>query len=355
MVNIALVMYDYIAMKTQIFKAEDLYDPINQQILKTLLTNGSLVIFPTETVYGIGGYACLQKAAQSIYAAKGRPSDNPLIVHLAYFDQITDYAYIDNPVVRTLADAFWPGPMTLILRKKDTIPTSVTGGLSTVAIRIPSHPVARILLETTNLPIAAPSANLSGKPSSTTFKHVLHDFDGKVDVIIDGGDVFIGLESTVIDMTSDTPIILRPGSITQSMIEQVLKIPVLDQSELLIDNVAKAPGMKYKHYAPMATLKVIRGSNSAVIDYLLTLTKANPNIAILGPTNIISLLKTGIIIDLGSPDNLDVIAKNLFSAFRQLDQLNVKEAYIVAITEVGLGKAIMNRIMKAANHQVIDV
>ena len=342
-------------MKTQILKAEDLNDPINQQHLKTLLTNGSLVIFPTETVYGIGGYACLQKAAQSIYAAKGRPSDNPLIVHLAYFNQITDYAYIDNPAVHTLAEAFWPGPMTLILRKKDTIPTSVTGGLSTVAIRIPSHPAARILLETTNLPIAAPSANLSGKPSSTTFKHVLHDFDGKVDVIIDGGDVFIGLESTVIDMTSDTPIILRPGSITQSMIEQVLKIPVLDQSELLIDNVAKAPGMKYKHYAPMATLQVIRGSNNAVIDYLLALTKTNPNIAVLGPTNIISLLQTGIIIDLGSPDNLDVIAKNLFSAFRQLDQLNVKEAYIVAITEIGLGKAIMNRIMKAANHQVIDV
>ncbi|MDD3925018.1 MAG: L-threonylcarbamoyladenylate synthase [Erysipelotrichaceae bacterium] len=154
--------------------------------------------------------------------------------------------------------------MTLILRKKDTIPISVTGGLSTVAIRIPSHPVARILLETTNLPIAAPSANISGKPSSTTFENVLHDFKGRVDVIIDGGDASISLESTVIDMTSDIPIILRPGSITQSMIEQVLKTSVLDQSEILIDNVPKAPGMKYKHYAPMATLKVIRGSNNAV-------------------------------------------------------------------------------------------
>ncbi|MDD2592530.1 MAG: L-threonylcarbamoyladenylate synthase [Erysipelotrichaceae bacterium] len=245
--------------------------------------------------------------------------------------------------------------MTLILRKKDTIPISVTGGLSTVAIRIPSHPVARILLETTNLPIAAPSANISGKPSSTTFENVLHDFKGRVDVIIDGGDASISLESTVIDMTSDIPIILRPGSITQSMIEQVLKTSVLDQSEILIDNVPKAPGMKYKHYAPMATLKVIRGSNNAVKAYLLTKTKTDPKIAVLGPTNIISSLDTDIVIDLGSLDNMNIIAKNLFSAFRQLDQLNIKEAYIVAIPEIGVGKAIMNRIMKAANHQVIDI
>ena len=342
-------------MKTQILKSSDLNDPINQQLLKTLLTNGSLVIFPTETVYGIGGYACLEKAAQSIYAAKGRPSDNPLIVHLAYFNQIIDYAYIDNPFVHVLADAFWPGPMTLILRKKDTIPMSVTGGLSTVAIRIPSHPVAQALLSITNLPIAAPSANLSGKPSSTTFEHVLYDFDGKVDLIIDGGDAFIGLESTVIDMTSKTPIILRPGCITQAMIENVLKIAVLDQSELLIDNVAKAPGMKYKHYAPIATLKVVRGSTEAVKAYLNTQTQTNPQLAVLGPTHIISSLQTGIVIDLGPLENLDIIAKNLFSAFRQLDQLNVKEAYIVAIPEIGVGKAIMNRIMKAANYQVVDI
>ena len=342
-------------MKTQILKSSDLNDPINQQLLKTLLTNGSLVIFPTETVYGIGGYACLEKAAQSIYAAKGSPSNNPLIVSLVSFKQIPTYAYIDNPHVNTLANAFWPGPMTLILRKKKTIPMSVTGGLSTVAIRIPSHPVARALLEITNLPIAAPSANLSGKPSSTTFEHVLHDFEGKVDIIIDGGSAFIGLESTVIDMTSDTPIILRPGSITQSMIEQVLKIPVLDQSELLIDNVAKAPGMKYKHYAPIATLKVVRGSTEAVKAYLNTQTQTNPQLAVLGPTHIISSLQTGIVIDLGPLENLDIIAKNLFSAFRQLDQLNVKEAYIVAIPEIGVGKAIMNRIMKAANYQVVDI
>jgi len=226
-------------MKTQILTAADLRNPRIQENLKKNLNQGGLVVFPTETVYGIGGNACLEKAAQAIYAAKGRPSDNPLIVHLAHFDQIDRYAYIDQPAVNVLSDAFWPGPMTLILRKKEIIPDSVTGGLRTVAIRIPSHEVAHALLASTDLPIAAPSANLSGKPSSTTFAHVLADFDGRVDVIVDGGNVPIGLESTVIDMTGMTPLILRPGAITQDMIESVLNISILDQSETMVNGTPK--------------------------------------------------------------------------------------------------------------------
>lgn len=342
-------------MKTQILDLHDLDNPLIQQELKRKLTQGSLVIFPTETVYGIGGYACLEEAAQSIYAVKGRPSDNPLIVHLARFDQIERYAYIDHPDVYTLAKAFWPGPMTLVLRKNDTIPMSVTGGLSTIAIRIPSHPVARTLLEVTNLPLAAPSANLSGKPSSTTFAHVMSDFNGKVEVIIDGGDVPIGLESTVIDMTQDIPSILRPGSVTQVMIEQVLKRPVLDESDLKNGGIPKSPGMKYKHYAPLAEMTLVRGNPDAVIAFLKEESLRNQGLVIIGPTEIVSHLKQSSIIDLGSLSDLNTIGKNLFSSFRQLDELHVMRAYIVALSDEGLGKAIMNRVLKAVNHHVIDV
>jgi len=342
-------------MKTQILHPSDLLDPTQRSSLRTLIQSGGLVIFPTETVYGIGGYACLEKAAASIYAAKGRPSDNPLIVHLATFNQVEQYAYIDHPSVTALANAFWPGPITLILRKKATIPLSVTGGLSTVAIRIPSHPVAQALLELTDLPIAAPSANLSGKPSSTSFEHVLHDFDGKVEVIIDGGDASIGLESTVVDMTSETPMILRPGSITQAMIEDVLNKKVLDHSEYLGDHAPKSPGMKYKHYAPIADLRVIRGQTETVISYLQTQTDLDPQLVVLGPSHLVSMLRNGTHIDLGPIEDLSIIGKNLFSAFRRLDQLKVKKALIVAIPEEGLGKAIMNRIKKASNNNIIDL
>ena len=342
------------SMKTKILNPIDLQDLNTQQMLKQALISGSLVVFPTETVYGIGGYATLDTAAESIYTAKGRPKDNPLIVHVAHFDQIEKYAYIDHSAVYTLAKAFWPGPITLILRKKDTISTSITGGLSTVAIRIPSHPIARTLLEATGLPIAAPSANLSGKPSSTTFEHVLNDFDGIVDFIINGGDATIGLESTVIDMTTEVPIILRPGSITQVMLEQTLQQLVLDQSETLINDIPKAPGMKYRHYAPVAMLHVVKGHPTKIKTYLQKQLKQDLSIAILGPSDIITLLNDGILFDLGPRDDLNKIAFNLFSAFRQLDQLEIKKAYIIAIPETGLGKAIMNRIMKAANHSVID-
>jgi len=342
-------------MKTQILHASELIDPVIRKSLSDLIYRGGLVIFPTETVYGIGGYACHEKAAESIYKAKGRPSDNPLIVHLAYFSQIENYAYIDHPAVYTLANEFWPGPMTLILRKKETIPLTVTGGLSTVAIRIPSHPVAKVLLESTELPIAAPSANLSGKPSSTSFEHVLSDFDGKVDVIIDGGNAPIGLESTVIDMTHETPIILRPGSITQTMIELVLKRKILDQSEVLVNNVPKSPGMKYKHYAPMAFLQVVKGQPETVIAFLKTQTQRDSGVVVLGPTHIISSLPNGHHIDLGPIEDLNVIASKLFSAFRQLDADQVERAFIVAVPETGLGKAIMNRVLKASNHTIIDL
>jgi L-threonylcarbamoyladenylate synthase len=340
-------------MKTRRLTTQHLADPIVKADLKAILLSGGLVIFPTETVYGIGGHALDPHAAAAIYAAKGRPSDNPLIVHVARLDQIDDLAYREQPYIDTLAHAFWPGPMTLVLRKKPIVPDGTTGGLTTVAIRIPSHPVAQALLRLVDVPIAAPSANLSGKPSSTRFEHVMADFDGKVDVLIDGGDVPIGLESTVIDCTGVSPVILRPGAITQEMIEAVLHQGVLDHSESLVDGTPKSPGMKYKHYAPQARLEILQGSDNAVLHFLNQTIELEPACGIVGPHELLSQLNGGVQFDLGSVTQPETMAQHLFSTLRALDDQKLTHAYFIALSEVGMGKAIMNRIHKAANHRVI--
>lgn len=344
-----------IAMKTRILTTHQLHDPGAQAELRTTLLNGGLVIFPTETVYGIGGHALDPQAAASIYAAKGRPSDNPLIVHVARFEQILELAWIDHAYVDLLAKAFWPGPMTLVLRKKPIVPDGTTGGLPTVAVRIPSHPVAQTLLTLVNVPIAAPSANLSGKPSSTQFDHVVMDFNGKVEMMIDGGEVPIGLESTVIDATGTIPVILRPGSITQEMLEAVLHHRVLDQSDEQIDGSPKSPGMKYKHYAPQARLEVLYGSDQAVLRFLNQALVREPMIGILGPHELLSQLTGGIQFDLGSRNQPETMAQHLFSTLRALDDQHITHAYFIALSDTGLGKAIMNRILKAANQRVITL
>ena len=342
-------------MKTQILTTQQLHNSHIQAKLKTILLGGGLVIFPTETVYGIGGHALDPQASASIYAAKGRPSDNPLIVHVARFDQILDLAWIDHAYVQTLADAFWPGPMTLVLRKKPVVPQGTTGGLSTVAVRIPSHPVAQALLSLVDVPIAAPSANLSGKPSSTRFAHVVADFDGKVDVLIDGGDVPIGLESTVIDATGETPVILRPGAITQEMLENLLHYSVADHSEAMVDGAPKAPGMKYKHYAPQARLEILQGSDEAVLGFLRQAITQEPACALVGPHELLAQLDGGRHFDLGSREHPEQMAQSLFATLRALDEQGVNHAYFIALPESGVGKAIMNRILKAANHCVITL
>ncbi len=335
--------------------AQDLNKPEIAEKLKATLLSGGLVIFPTETVYGIGGHALDPLAAAAIYAAKGRPSDNPLIVHVACFDQIDALAYREQAYIDALAQAFWPGPMTLVLRKKASVPQGTTGGLSTVAIRIPSHPVAQAVLSLVDVPIAAPSANLSGKPSSTSFSHVENDFTGKVDVLIDGGDVPIGLESTVIDATGPIPVILRPGAITQEMIEAVLHEPILDHSESLVDGAPKSPGMKYKHYAPQARLEIVSGSDEDLLIFLRQAIAIDPKVGILGPHEVLDQLEGGTHLDLGSRAHLDDMAHQLFGALRALDDQQITHAYFIAIPDQGVGKAIMNRILKAANHQVITL
>ena len=253
MQTIIAVMHDGID-ETQIRRAGD------------ILKEGGLVAFPTETVYGLGGNALDAQASAKIYAAKGRPSDNPLIVHIADWDALYKIASEIPPEAKKLADAFWPGPLTMILKKSDAVPMATTGGLDTVAIRMPSNEVARALIRAGGGYVAAPSANTSGRPSPTCAAHVAQDLGGKIEMIIDGGNANIGLESTIVDLTEGKPTILRPGYINQEMLEQVLDEVEMDRGLISPDSNVhpKAPGMKYRHYAPRAELTILKGSPEAV-------------------------------------------------------------------------------------------
>ena len=250
-------------METKVFVARDNY--INDEELKeasAVIRSGGLVAFPTETVYGLGGDATNPEASRKIYAAKGRPSDNPLIVHIADFSQLRNIVAEVPQEAEKLAEAFWPGPLTMILRKNDVIPYETTGGLDTVAIRMPSHPVARAFLQDSGCMIAAPSANTSGRPSPTTAQHVWEDLHGKIEILLDGGPVGIGIESTIVDLSEERPMILRPGFITQEMLSAVLGDVGMDPG-LASENSKqppKAPGMRYRHYAPKADLTLVEGT-----------------------------------------------------------------------------------------------
>ena len=265
-------------METRQFRAmpgDDLKEILREP--GEILREGGLVAFPTETVYGLGGDAENAESSRKIYAAKGRPSDNPLIVHIADFSQMETIAQELPPQARVLADAFWPGPLTMIVRKNDRIPLETTGGLDTVAVRMPSHPVARQLILSSGCMIAAPSANRSGRPSPTRAEHVEDDLMGKIDAIIDGGPVEIGLESTIVDLSEGLPTVLRPGYISLEMLEEVLgKGRVRMDPGLMREDVGrrpKAPGMRYKHYAPRGDLKIVRGATEDVISTINRLTE----------------------------------------------------------------------------------
>lgn len=242
-----------------------------------ILQKGGLVAFPTETVYGLGGDAMHPEASAKIYAAKGRPSDNPLIVHIADMDALEDIAQSVPEAAVKLADHFWPGPLTMIFPKKEAVPKSTTGGLETVAVRMPSHPVARALIRESGVYIAAPSANTSGRPSPTKAEHVKEDLDGRIDMILDGGAVGIGLESTIVDLSTGVPTILRPGYITGEMLEDVLGEvqvdPAILSQKMNPNIVAKAPGMKYRHYAPKGQMTIIEGDTGKVVDEINRLVK----------------------------------------------------------------------------------
>ena len=326
-----------------------------------ILKQGGLVAFPTETVYGLGGDAKRPEVSKKIYAAKGRPSDNPLIVHIADFSELKAIASDIPPAAEKLAAAFWPGPMTLIVNKNEVIPYETTGGLDTVAVRMPSHPVARMLIQESGCMIAAPSANTSGRPSPTTAQHVWQDLDGKIDCIVDGGPVEIGLESTIVDLTVSVPTILRPGYITQEMLEKVVGEVAIDPG-IIKENVhirPKAPGMRYKHYAPKGNLIIVSGEEKAVVEKINVLTRegiqAGKKVGILGTTETRERYPAGEVLTIGDRRDEESIARHLFGALRKFDDMGVQLIYSESFEAPGIGQAVMNRLLKAAGHQVIDL
>ena len=325
-----------------------------------IFRNGGLVAFPTETVYGLGGNALLPAASQHIYSAKGRPSDNPLIVHIA--DTSDVYKLADNvtETARTLMEAFWPGPLTIILPKKELVPDTTTGGLSTVAIRMPSHPAALELIRRSGLYIAAPSANTSGRPSPTTAEHVMEDLNGKIEAVIDGGAVGIGIESTIVDLSDETPTILRPGYITKKMLEELIGEVKIDPTLIRPDpNMRpKAPGMKYTHYAPSGELYIVEGE-SAVSDTINSLYNEKKSegktVKILAPKEHADQYDSTDTITVGSISDGVTVAARLYSALRECDKMNADYIYSESFMDYELGGAIMNRLLKAAGHKVINV
>lgn len=323
-----------------------------------LLSQGKTVIFPTETVYGLGANALDEDAVKKIYEAKGRPSDNPLIVHICEKDEISALATDINDKAKKLMDVFWPGPLTMIFKKKEIVPQRTSGGLDTVAIRMPSHPIAREIIRQSGVPIAAPSANISGRPSPTKGQHVCDEMNGRVNGIIVGGDCDFGLESTVIDMTSEKPMILRPGSVTKEQMEESIGEVLIDPSIEGKEDVkkAKAPGMKYTHYSPNGEVYIVRGEDDKVIEKINSLIKENEEKGL--KCGVICLNKNkknykGEVIGLGN--NLDEVGSNLFNSLIEMDKKEIDVIYSEAFSNQGVGRAIMNRLMKSAGYKIIDL
>ena len=323
-----------------------------------ILKAGNTVIFPTETVYGLGANALDEVAVSKIYEAKGRPSDNPLIVHIYDKNQVDELVKDISPKAQLVMDNFWPGPITIILNKKDIVPSRTSGGLNTVAIRMPSNIIAKTLLEEVKLPIAAPSANISGRPSPTRASHVYEEMNNRVDGIILGGDCSFGLESTVLDLTSKIPTILRPGSITKEDLENVIGEvhidPALEKKEGNIK--AKAPGMKYTHYSPDADVFIVCGEENNVANEVNKLMEENSKqglkSAIMCMNNHKDRYKGNTIL-LG--ENLEEVACNLFDALISVDKKKYDIVYSEEFTNYGIGRAIMNRLLKSAGYKVIKV
>ncbi|MBP3327036.1 MAG: threonylcarbamoyl-AMP synthase [Coprococcus sp.] len=347
-------------METVVAKA-DLENGKVFQAAAEILKQGGLVAFPTETVYGLGGDALKADAAGKIYNAKGRPSDNPLIVHIAETDSVYQLAADVPEQAKKLMEAFWPGPLTIIFKKKKIVPDTTTGGLDTVAVRMPSHPAALKLIKDSGVYIAAPSANLSGRPSPTTAAHVMQDMQGRIDMILDGGAVGIGIESTIVDVTGDRPTILRPGFISAQMIKDILGDVTIDPAIACMDKNLrpKAPGMKYTHYAPKGQLTIVEGSREKVAGEIERLVaekkKAGYKTAVLADTDNVGLYSCENVFDAGSKKNEITVSAGLYAILRSCDDIGADYIYSESFEECDMGYAIMNRLIKAAGHRVIHV
>lgn len=341
-------------MKTQIIKINSTQQKEEIKKAADVLKNGGLVGIPTETVYGLGANALDEEAVKSVFVAKGRPQDNPLIVHISDFDEIYDLVEEVPESAKKLAEKYWPGPMTIILKKSDKIPDVVSAGLDTVAIRLPEHEIARAIIRQAGVPIAAPSANVSGSPSPTSAKNVFEDMNGKIPLIVDGGECNVGVESTVVTLVKDKPKILRPGGITPEEISEVLGETELDKA--VFENVGKdekvsSPGMKYKHYAPQTKVIIVKGEKEKYLEFLKNQTG---NFGALCFEDDVDEIKCKFV-TYGISTNSFSQSKNLFSALRKADALGVDVVYARYPYEDGMGIAVLNRLLRSAAFEVTEV
>ncbi len=353
-------------MITKVFKINqnnilDHIEAINE--CANIIKNGGLVASPTETVYGLCANALDSNSVKNIYNAKGRPSDNPLIVHINSFEMLDTIATNISVDAKKLMDSFWPGALTIILPKKDIVPMETTANLETVAVRYPSNKIMLALIDSCNLPISAPSANTSTRPSPTNADHVFADLNGKIDALIDGGSCDLGVESTVIDMTTDCPTILRPGFITYEMIKKVLPNVIIDKALLQNSEVAnpKSPGMKYKHYAPTCEITIVTSENikkiAENVNFLAKKTfNNNESVGILATSQTIEFYNDPniFVFNLGDRNNLQEISQNLFNSFRIMEQNNITKVFAEDLGEKNEALAIMNRLKKASGYKILE-
>ena len=348
-------------MKTKLVKL----DPIkpNQQLLLEageIIKNGGLVAFPTETVYGLGANALEEEAAKKTYCAKGRPLDNPLIIHIATWQALAKITKNLPKEAKELADHFWPGPLTMIFEKSEWVPYSTTGGLETVAVRIPENEIARKLILAAGGYVSAPSANISGKPSPTSAAHVVEDLAGKIEMVLDGGQVHIGIESTILDMTVTPPAILRPGRITKEMIAGVIgEVETAEPMSGEDDEAApKAPGMKYRHYAPEGVLQIVKGEPLQEVEAIKHLVDekiaAGYEVGVIASDETYSLYSQGIIKNLGSRKDEEAIARNLYRILREFNEEKVAYIYSESFPGQGFWAAVRNRLDKAAGQAYLS-
>jgi L-threonylcarbamoyladenylate synthase len=339
-------------MKTLFLSADA---PEMAQTAANIIQNGGLVAIPTETVYGLGANGLDENAVAKIFEAKGRPQDNPLILHISGPEQIELFCHHIPQKAYDLAEAFWPGPLTIVLPAKECVPKRTTGGLSTVAVRCPDHAAAREIIRLAGVPIAAPSANISGKPSTTTAAHVLHDHDGKIDMIVDGGPCRVGVESTIVDLTEERPRLLRPGGIGPEELLAVLGDLVVDKAvtdEVSKDEIVKAPGMKYRHYAPQEPVVIVSGSREKAAAYIRS--HFEPGDRVLCFDEELPLYEGCDPLSYGCEADVNTLSAGLFAALRELDDPKIHQVYARCPVGGGVAYAVQNRLKKAAAFHIVD-
>ena len=349
-------------VKTLLLKVDPHQPELDKiRVAAEVLKKGGLVAFPTETVYGLGANALDEKAVLRIFEAKNRPPDNPIIVHVANKDDIYVLAEHVPGIAEKLIGEFWPGPLTLLFVRSEVVPDAVTAGLATVAIRMPSHAVAHALISEAGIPVAAPSANLAGRPSPTSAKHVLDDLSGRIEVLIDGGEIGYGVESTVLDLTTDPPAVLRPGPATVEELRKVVgKVEVhpIAKAEVPIEvAIARSPGMKYRHYAPAAEVVVVEGPLEGIIGKVQELVdaqrKLGKKVGVMAMKETAPRYRADVVKVVGSHRDPRAVAKNLFKVFREFDAEGVNFVAAEGLEPTGIGLAVMNRLRKAAGYNIV--